>query len=289
VVSLVRNNIYIIFALFFLISIAPFFGKLYQKHNAKVAKSELYNSELHYVNSIDKALKYTDSIYLKNNFQSFDTSQYVQIVSRFTKERFYHGLSHYSISDNWIAFLSGKLVWSHLSAIVDPDDILAHPDGLCSQQTIIFMEMLKRKKINVRSVGLGFKEGPGHFLSEAHYNGVWHLHDVTMEPVWEKVVNHHKSMDYYLKNKDSLYLAYESRYDKQLFNKLLERITYGKVNEFPAKIMLLFHQITLLFTYLLPLFFLFMFIRSFDKINSDKKQAINSSKQTEVLYSHSQR
>jgi hypothetical protein len=202
---------------------------------------------------------------LQAGFNNFDTAQYVQIASKFTKERFYHGLSHYSISDNWIACLSGKFLWIHLSAIVNPNDILKHPEGLCSQQTIVFMELLKKKGINVRSIGLGYIEGPGHFLSEAYYNGSWHLHDVTMEPSWENVVHHHRSMSYYQSNKDSLYLAYESIYDKQLFNKLLEKVVISRTNEFPAKKMLFFHQITLFFTYLLPFFFLFMVIKLFVK------------------------
>lgn len=170
--SVSGNKALIIYTVFFLLSIAPFIGRLFQKNNVKTFKNELYNSDLNYINSIDKAIKYTDSIYLKNNFQFFDTSKYVQIVSDFTKERFYKGLSNYSMSDNWIAYLSGKLIWSHLSAIVNPDDILKYSKGLCNQQTIVFMEILMRKKIDVRSIGLGTNEGPGHFLSEAHYNGL---------------------------------------------------------------------------------------------------------------------
>lgn len=73
-----------------------------------------------------------------------------------------------------------------------------------------------------------------------------------MEPHLEKVVNYNQSMEFYLKNKGSLYLAYKSTYGKSFFNKLLEIVVYGKVNEFPAKKMKLFHQITLLLTYLMP-------------------------------------
>ena len=45
-------------------------------------------------------------------------------VSDIVKKRFYHGLSEYSIKDNWIAYIGGKLFWNHLVAIVDPDDII---------------------------------------------------------------------------------------------------------------------------------------------------------------------
>jgi len=255
-----------------LLSIVPFFCPVHQ-HNKKVdnVKKELFNSELGYVNSVDKAIKYTDSIYYNRyNYSEFDTAHYVQIVSQFTKERFYHGLTHYSLSDNWIANLSGKLLWSHLSAIVNPDDILKHAEGLCSQQTIVFMEILKRKKINVRSIGLGFKEGPGHFLCEVYYNNSWRLYDVTMEPLWEKVSHHHQSVAYYLDNKDSLYLAYQSRMPKPLFDKITQKVTYSEVNVFPAKNMLLFHRITFFLIYFLPFLFLFLFCYFFVQARTNK-------------------
>jgi hypothetical protein len=153
------------------------------------------------------------------------------------------------------------MLWSHLSAIVIPDDILKHSEGLCSQQTIVFMELLKRKGINVRSVGLGYKEGPGHFLCEVHYLSSWRLHDVTVEPQWKNTAGHHESMAYYLNHKDSLYTVYKSRMQKNIFDKITEKAIYGKVNEFPAKNMLIFQKTTFALTYMLPLFCLFMSIR----------------------------
>ncbi len=146
-----------------------------------------------------------------------------------------------------------------MSAIVAPNDILKYPYGLCSQQTIVFMELLKRKGIKSRSVGLGYDEGPGHFLSEVYYEGSWHLYDISAEPVWKKIHNHHKSMEYYLNNKDSLYIVYESRMPKPLFDKITEKVVYGKVNDFPAKKMLLFHRFTYVLILFLPVFLLSLF------------------------------
>lgn len=261
-INFYRNKRPILFVLFALVAILPFTGKLTQKTNNNAGKkNELYKSELAAVNSMKTAVSYVDSVYRLTYSGRFDTSLYAQAASHFTKERFYHGVSHYTLSENWIAYLLSKTVWSHFSVIVDPDDILNHSDGLCSQQTIVFMELLKRKKINVRSVGLGYKEGPGHFLSEVHYGGSWHLYDVTMEPQWVKVVGQHRSFEYYLSCKDSLYLVYKSKLDKPVFDKIIERVVYGKVNEFPAKKMLFFHKITLAITYFLPFFLLFLSFR----------------------------
>ncbi|MCW3076756.1 MAG: hypothetical protein JWO32_1365 [Bacteroidetes bacterium] len=204
-----------------------------------------------------------DSLYrIQNQKNEFDTSAYVNIGSRVVKEKFCFGLSNYKVSENWIAFISGKILWPHFASIVIPDDILKHSEGLCSQQTIVFMELLKQKQINVRAVGLGLNEGPGHFLCEVHYNNSWRLHDVTKEPHWNSISNDHKSMDFYLLNKDSLYKVYHGKIAAPLFYKIIKTVRYGYPNDFPAKKMKAFHIATKLLTYFLPLFFLLMTIRN---------------------------
>lgn len=269
-----------IFYFLFFLSILPFFGFLSNKNVVKNSRVEMFNSDLSRINSMNKAINYTDSIYSAENNGAFDTLKYIKVVSKFTKERFYHGLSHYSIFDNWIAYLSGKILWSHMSAIVNPEDILKHSEGLCSQQTIVFMEMLMRKGIKVRSVGLGYKEGPGHFLSEVYCNGSWHLYDVSLEPNWKKIAFHHESMKYYLSHKDSLYVTYQETMPKKVFDKLITNVKYGKENDFPAKKMLWFHQITYVITYLIPLFFLILIIISYRYKNCT---SLYSSKPPEYL------
>ena len=245
--------------------LAGFFTSPNYEGSIKI-KDELFEPVLLKINSIDKAADYIDGQYeAERKSSGFDTADYVKIVSKFTKSRFYHGLSHYNIHENWIAFLAGKLLWSHLSAIVDPNDILKHPDGLCSQQTIVFLELLKGKGIKARSIGLGYPEGPGHFLSEVYYEGSWHLYDISAEPVWKRIYNDHKSMDYYMDHKDSLYVVYDSRIPKDLFDKITQKISFGEINDFPAKNMLLLHKTTKIITYLLPVLFLFMFFLYYKK------------------------
>jgi len=115
-------------------------------------EDELFDRNLLEINSLDKAENYVDEIYKAEMLESFDTLKYVEVVSGFAKKRFYHGLSHYNIYENWIAVLAGKVFWTHMSAIVNSDDILKYPYGLCSQQTIVFMELLKRKDILINSL-----------------------------------------------------------------------------------------------------------------------------------------
>jgi hypothetical protein len=225
------------------------------------SNKELFNIELTRFQSIDDISAHIDGIYAATHTnKQIDTLAYVKVTSDVIKKRFFHGLSHYSLKENWIAALAGKLLWNHLSAIVEPDDILNHNKGLCSQQTIVFLEILKRKGINTRWVGLGYKEGPGHFLAEISYHGKWHLYDVNLEPKWDRISNHHESMDYYQIHPDSLFITYEGILKRDLFNKIMKKVEYGEVNEFPAKNMLLFHRVTKLFTHLLPIFFASMIL-----------------------------
>jgi hypothetical protein len=279
VIGFFKDKRQIIIGFLFVLSIVPFFIRLAKKNDNGVSKDkkELFCSELTSLNSVQQIVDYIDSTYHKSSTsKGLDTALYVKISSDFIKKRFYHGLSHYTINDNWIAAIAGKLFWSHLSAIVKPEDILKHGEGLCSQQTIVFLEVLRRKNIHFRTIGLGFKEGPGHFLSEVSYNGSWHLHDVTVEPRWEKVVNHHKSIGYYMNNKDSLFLAYDGRLDRKVFDRIMEKMVYGSVDEFPAKNMLLFHQITLVLTYLIPLVLFIMFFITLFKSKAVSKTDKNS-------------
>lgn len=243
------------------ISITPIVFSTVSNLKNTYKNKELFNIELSRFKSIEDITAHIDGIYsATNSLPQIDTLAYVKATSDIVKKRFYHGLSEYSIKDNWISYVGAKLFWNHLNAIVDPDDILDYTQGLCSQQTIVFLEILKRKGIKTRWVGLGYKEGPGHFLAEVYYQGKWHLYDVNLEPKWEKVSNHHESIAYYKQYQDSLFLAYDGIISRSLYNKIMEKVQYGEVNEFPAKKMILFHNITKMMTYLIPIFFGFLIL-----------------------------
>ncbi len=216
--------------------------------------NERYNGALNYCTDLQSSIKFIDSVSFVGS-DKFDTLTYVNSASEFIKERFYHGTANYTFSENWIANMLGKYVWSHFYAIVVPGDILKRNKGLCSQQTMVFMELLKSKNIDSRKVGITAQDGNGHFLCEVYYANSWHVYDVNLEPNWHKVQHAHESMDYYLQNKDTLYTVYEGKISNSEFKDLLQDVKYGVPNEFPAKKMRLFHTVTKCFTYALPLFF----------------------------------
>lgn len=238
-----------------LISITPIVFSTVSNLKNTYGNKELFNIELSRFKNIEDITAHIDGIYsATHSLPEIDTLAYVKVTSDIVKKRFYHGLSEYSLKDNWITYIGGKLFWNHLNAIVEPDDILDYNEGLCSQQTIVFLEILKSKGIKTRWVGLGYKEGPGHFLAEVYYQGKWHLHDVNLEPHWEKVFNHHESITYYEQYPDSLFIVYEGIISRSQYNKFMGKVKYGEANEFPAKKMRLFHRVTKIMTYFIPIF-----------------------------------
>ncbi len=282
-----KKHLLIIYTGLFTITFIPLIISEIKTSKDFIANSELFKIELTRFKNISDLTAHIDGIYsVQHSLDKMDTGAYVNICSEIVKHRFFHGQSNYSINENWIACLSGKLVWSHLSAIVDPDDILNYNDALCSQQAIVFTEILNRKGITTRWVGWGKKEGPGHFLTEVFYNNDWHLYDVNKEPQWQKIKNKQNSMSYYLNNKDSLRIIYEGLINKTTLSQFLNQVRYGQPNEFPAKKMLLFHQVTKFITYLLPIIFVTLITREVLK-NYKRKRRIrkNYSINRKALYS----
>jgi hypothetical protein len=230
---------------------------------------ETFDVDSKQLQSINDVIAYADSICLnESNTNNFDTSCFVKKVNEIIKKKFHLGVAHYSLKENWIAALSGKLIWSHFSAIVHADDILKHNVGLCNQQSIVFMKVLNTKGMSVRSLGLGYPQGPGHFACEVWYNNEWHLYDVSKEPNWHAVYNKNKSFEYYLNNKDTLYMLYNHQWPRQTFDKLISRVVYGEVNATPGLKMYWFQRITKWLTYFLPLLFLVLFLIQLRELNS---------------------
>ena len=91
------------------------------------------------------------------------------------------------------------------------------------------------------------------------------MHDVTIEPKWDRIKYQHGPIEYYSAHKDTLFEIYQHRLDRKLFDKVFLSISYGGVNEFPAKKMRFFHAFTHAFTFILPIFLLWMTLLSFHK------------------------
>lgn len=248
-------RLFYLYLTLFILSLIPFFTSPPVMRSKPQSQKEHFNPDLKIINTLEKADHFLGGICRKATNQESDTLTYIKAVQLFVSEKFFHGYAEYKVRQNWIAALSGKYIWFHLSGIVMPEALMDYSEGLCNQQTMVFMELLKRKGISTRVVGLGYPTGPGHFLCEVKYNGSWHLYDVTTEPDWRFTTSPNQSIAFYKQHRYDLYTAYQRIYTKEQINKLLERIEYGGENAVPAKRMRLFHLVTYWLTIALPVAF----------------------------------
>jgi len=198
---------------------------------------ELFNSQLSYLNSIDKLNGYIDSNESANHVVPGSVDD-VAMISRTISERFYHGFSHFSIKENWIAAFSEKLFGYGLASKVKPDDIMQHPYAACSQQSMVMMSVLRRKNISYRSVGF-----PHHFALEVSVDGKWYYFDPNMEP---NMKNEDRLEAKWKCCADNLKKFYDTARFKDLdwkFGKNL-MVTNGKINDVPASNAKLFQSAT---------------------------------------------
>lgn len=161
---------------------------------------------------------------------------YGNIAVRAVRQRFYHGYSRYSLKENWIAAVAGKLFWSQLSAIVLPEDIMKYPMAACSQQSIVLMELFRRKGIDYRKVGFEH-----HFALEGEFGNAWYLFDPDMEPDFSTFPHNSYST---LKKQGTLLQVYQNRLDPAEIANGFTHQYYGRINEAAAPNAALFHQVT---------------------------------------------
>lgn len=236
---------------------------------------EEYDPSLGYLSSIKKLRAHCDSLfYLPNAIYTLEQSEkiYTNIVSSVIRKRFYWGYSWYTFSDNYLSVIISKITGGDYAAIVDPDDILKHPNAACSQQSIVMMETLKRKGFKTRKVIFLGKNKVGHFACEIFYAKKWHFHDPTLEPDTAILNKYDRpNIKFILAHKDLLLLSYRN-YSKvsSFMLDVFGHYKYGNTNVFPANNALIFQKTTKFFSNSIWLFFLFGAIILFYKNKSDK-------------------
>lgn len=222
-------------------------------------KGEIYDASLSRLNTIDKLEAYCDSLYMAQR----DNAPYPYIVSGVVREKFYHGYSYYGKGHNVFATFFEPVLIPGVSAIVIPEDIVKYPSAACSQQCIVAMEILKRKNIPVRKIGM-YDEVvmTGHFAFEAWYDGDWHYFDPDREPD-RSVLNakNRPSAKYLSEHPELVSAAYKSG-DVAMFQRLLRSHVPGEPNAFPAPKALIYHKATNIMSHTVWLFVgLILFIR----------------------------
>lgn len=191
--------------------------------------------------------------------KTLDTFLFLKNTNNYFQSNYTNNINSYTFSENPLTWLLGKFVWDYFNAKVLPEHILSTKlnDGICSQKTIAFLFLIKDLQLNHRLVILGKPEGPGHFLCGVNYNNSWHLFDPTIKVKDENKHFEHRSIDALIKNRDTLHLLYDTIKYKEIF----KTINFSKVNEQPAKKMVIVHTISFAIIYCLPILFLFLVIK----------------------------
>ena len=223
---------------------------------------EDFDPTLSRLNTLNKLASYCDSLYkvsaLQNGLGDF-SEKYTDIAYSVVRNRFYHGYSSYDLNNNFMAVMMGEVAMDGLSAIVIPDDILEFPYAACSQQSIVLMEVLRRKGISTRKVGFKGTLG-GHFSMEVYFGGLWHFYDANMEPDIKVLAAYNKpEISFLVSHPDVLQKAYK-QYPAEKINDLFPTYSYGSIDAFPAPKAIIFHRITKFLSYTLWSFFLLAFI-----------------------------
>jgi len=262
-----RIFVFFLFCISVIATLLQYTGKknplsVFDEKIAEQKRDELFDPSLFKLNSVDKVITYSDSVYHSRfgstpnpNFER----EYTQIVGNVIRNRFFHGYSYYSFENNYLAVLFSKITKEGYSAVVIPDDILKYPNAACSQQSIVMMEVLKKRGFETRKIGFSGKT-TGHFCLEVYYDGSWHFYDTNMEPD-EKLLNQYNrpSVAYLSANKNLLKQAYAKYTDFDIID-LFSNYTYGPVNKFPAPRGVFFQKTAKFLSFTLWLFLFILFI-----------------------------
>jgi hypothetical protein len=190
-------------------------------------KKEKFDTQLAYINSTSKLEQHIDSMAAKKNIET-NSFEYAELLETVVKDRFYHGFSHFSLSENWIAAICGKWFEEGLACKVQPEAIMQHSNAACSQQSIVMMTILRNKNIPYRNIGF-----PHHYALEVSGNNNWYFIDADMEPAITKEQRMQSSWSH---QNDEL----KKYYDTNRFNDLDYKFgtgltaTTGPINEVPA-------------------------------------------------------
>jgi hypothetical protein len=215
---------------------------------------ERYRPELASIQTVSELEQYTDRCAASKNFE-LHSLEYTAMLAYVVSCRFYHGFSHYSLSENWIAALGEKIVGYGLASKVDPEAILQHANAACSQQALVMMAVLRNKGIPYRKVGF-----PHHYALEVNIHNRWYYFDPNMEPRMNLQQRLHENWSGYNDNLKSYYNpAIHQHLDFQFGQGQVAEV--GPINEIPGSNVSRFHGFTRLLSktlWLLPFSFLFV-------------------------------
>ncbi|MDX2190144.1 MAG: hypothetical protein SFY32_09785 [Bacteroidota bacterium] len=195
-----------------------------------------------YNNGLIKLSNKYDNLY-QLEFGIFDSTKYLKHLNYNFNADYSHNFILYSFYDNYVLFLFSELTQSKHRGIVIAEHLAMESEGICSQKTILFNELLRLKNFKTRVVRLN-----KHFCSEVFINGKWVFMDVgkklqliKMDTLYsaEEIKNSKKIFnEYYLKN------IKNDHTDSTITYHFFDKVEYAEINSFPAQNLRQLHYFT---------------------------------------------
>jgi hypothetical protein len=180
--------------------------------------------------------------------------EFLELINEVVKNRFYfNGYAFYNASENIFLYLLGRFVWDDFGAIISPEHILKKEHAACSQQAIVLMRMFREFGYDVRKVTLNF-----HFTLEVKHKGKWYFFDPTFEPNFK--TEQRNSVEYLTKHMPILHEVYAGVADSKDVDWRFSKTIYGKINDKPAKKMILVHDFFFFYEKYLIIITFFLFL-----------------------------
>jgi hypothetical protein len=214
--------------------------------------TEIYDEEIAQIDNLNDFKALVDYEIKENNYEGIDIPIYIDDLVR---RKYFHQTAYISAETNWILRVADYFFPERIFlSAMDPIDLIKKNHGECSQQSIIFQELIKDYNFEYVSIRLDInmpnQENFGHFTSGVKVGNNWFYFDSNMEPVYNR-----KNSLIYKKvlaaDKELLKKLYPTSPEGYQFNFDLatkEMINFGDLNKFPAKKGVMFQKITQIFS-----------------------------------------
>jgi len=217
----------------------------------KLLLNEDYSEEVANIKSLDNFKLIIKNKIEKNNLTGLEIAIF---IDNFIRKKFFHGTIHYQWYENWVLFLFNFfLPQFEVNAVIDPNDIMKYNYAMCSQQSIIFQEIIKEYNFDYGSVRFNYPSFK-HFANAIKFNNQWFFFDTNFEPNYNRydqkayhlIINQDFEFLKEIYNQTDAFKGINEITKDDLSKKM---VSLSDVNNFPAKKGLLFHQITYLISW----------------------------------------
>ena len=220
--------------------------------------NEIYDPEIGSINSLQALKKNIQIIVEQENLSGIEIPIYIDDLLR---KKFMHGSSSINTKGNWLLQVADTILIDELAFSFSAEDVAMHNRAICSQQAILFQELIADFGFEYESVGfnvplLEFKEVSGdkefnHFDSAVKVDNNWYYFDSNLEPIYDRK-NHLVYSELLIGQSERLTELYPS----YKWAEITEGMIYSSSrNTFPAPTGLLIQQISKVLSFFSWIFF----------------------------------